>query len=289
MIDLKGKRVLVVGGAATSYEIDLASGTAATAGPVTRLDENEVIRDTAIAPPDTAPSQDPGDVYALTEGNKLLSFNSAAPAKVCTSASFSGQQTDERIVGIDVRPADQQLDHAFGDRCAMEAADQCLGRGGRLFARLEYHRVAGDQRGEDVPGGQVRGEVERSEHRENAVRLVADRHLASKRRLKLFLRSPVGIGGDRNLDLVDDRADLRLGFPQRLAGLARNHAREIVGLLADDIREAAKRFDAIGEGVGSPLGPRSARDRDLGGGVAYLARPQLRTGRRLCRHQFVSH
>ena len=43
------------------------TGTAATAGPVTRLDDGEVVRDTAIAPPATAPNQDPGDLYAVTE------------------------------------------------------------------------------------------------------------------------------------------------------------------------------------------------------------------------------
>ena len=118
-----GYAVLVVGGAATSYEINLGTGAAATAGPVTRLDENELVRDTAIAPPDTAPSQDPGDVYALTEGNKLLSFNATQPAKVCTSASFSGQQADEKIVGIDVRPADQQL-YALGSTGRLYTVDK---------------------------------------------------------------------------------------------------------------------------------------------------------------------
>ena len=99
-----GYAVLVVGGAPTSYEIDLSNGTTASAGAITRLDANEEVRDTAIAPPGTAPTQDPGDVFALTEGNKLLSINSAMPGKVCTSAGFTGQQADEKIVGIDVRP-----------------------------------------------------------------------------------------------------------------------------------------------------------------------------------------
>jgi hypothetical protein len=117
-----GYAVLVVGGVPTSYQIDLATGTAASAGPVTRLDDGEVVRDTAIAPPDTAPAQDPGDLFALTEGNRLLSLNSAAPGKVCTSASFSGQQADEKIVGIDVRPTDQQM-YALGSTGALYTVD----------------------------------------------------------------------------------------------------------------------------------------------------------------------
>ena len=88
-----GYAVLVVGGVATSYQIDLDNGTAATAGAVTLLDSGELVRDTAIAPPASAPPQDAGDVFALTESNKLLSFNSGVPQKVCTSAAFSGQQS----------------------------------------------------------------------------------------------------------------------------------------------------------------------------------------------------
>jgi hypothetical protein len=117
-----GYAVLVVGGAATSYQINLSNGTAASAGPVTRLDDNELVRDTAIAPPTSAPAQDPGDVFASTEGNKLLSFNSASPGKVCTSASFSGQQADEKIVGIDVRPVDQKL-YALGSTGRLYTVD----------------------------------------------------------------------------------------------------------------------------------------------------------------------
>jgi hypothetical protein len=113
-----GYAVLVVGGAPTSYSIDLGTGVAATAGPVKRLDDGELLRDTAIAPPASA-TQSAGSVYALTESNKLLSFEPGNPGKVCTSATFSGQAADEKIVGIDVRPADQTL--------------WALGSGGHLY------------------------------------------------------------------------------------------------------------------------------------------------------------
>ena len=109
-----GFAVLVVGGAPTSYQIDLSTGVAATAGAVTRLDSGELVRDTAIAPPSTAPTQTAGDVFALTESNKLVSFNPANPQKVCTSTALSGQQDGENIVGIDVRPSDTML-YALGN------------------------------------------------------------------------------------------------------------------------------------------------------------------------------
>ncbi|HEY6125398.1 MAG TPA: DUF4394 domain-containing protein, partial [Steroidobacteraceae bacterium] len=108
-----GYAVLVVGNVPTSYQIDLTTGVAATAGAVTLLDASEQVRDTAIAPPATAPTQLAGDVYGLTETNKLVSFNAALPQKACTSATLSGQQASENIVGIDVRPADTAL-YALG-------------------------------------------------------------------------------------------------------------------------------------------------------------------------------
>ena len=121
-----GYAVLVVGGAATSYQINLRNGTAATAGPVTNLDSGELLRDSAIAPPATAPNQDPGDVFALTESGKLLSINSAAPSKVCTSATFTGQAAGEKIVGIDVRPADQMM-YALGNAGHLYTVDEASG------------------------------------------------------------------------------------------------------------------------------------------------------------------
>jgi hypothetical protein len=42
-----------------------------------------------------------------------VSFSSSAPQKVCTSVQFSGQQSGETILSVDVRPADQNL-YALG-------------------------------------------------------------------------------------------------------------------------------------------------------------------------------
>jgi hypothetical protein len=117
-----GYAVLVVGGVPTSYQINLSTGVAATGGPVTRLDAGELVRDTAIAPPATAPAQAAGDVFALTETNKLVSFNVARPQNVCTSATITGQQGGENIVGIDVRPADMAM-YALGSTGRLYTVD----------------------------------------------------------------------------------------------------------------------------------------------------------------------
>lgn len=121
-----GYAVLVVGGVPTSYQINLSTGAAATAGAVTRLDASELVRDTAIAPPGTAPTQDAGDVYALTESNKLVSFNAAVPQKACTNVTLSGQASGENIVSIDVRPVDATM-YALGSTGALYTLDPATG------------------------------------------------------------------------------------------------------------------------------------------------------------------
>ena len=144
------------------------------------------------------------------------------------------QAVDARVAGERaalVGAADQQADDAFRNLRLVKAMDQELAGRRRLLRRLEHHRVAGDQRRDDVPVGQVRREIIGPEHGEHAVRLVADRDAVAERGLHLPLRRPLGIGLDRDLDLVDDRADLGPRFPQRLAGLARDQLGEL-GLLS---------------------------------------------------------
>lgn len=51
----------------------------------------------------------PGDVFALVAGNKLVSFNRDSPGTVRTTATVSGLQAGENLLGIDYRPADGRL------------------------------------------------------------------------------------------------------------------------------------------------------------------------------------
>jgi hypothetical protein len=117
-----GYAVLVVGGAATSYRIDLTTGAATGTGALTRLDANELVRDIAIAAPATAPAQQRGDLLALTESGRLLTINSAAPGKVCTNAALTGQQAGETVLGIDVRPVDGAV-YALGSTGRLYTVD----------------------------------------------------------------------------------------------------------------------------------------------------------------------
>jgi hypothetical protein len=98
--------VLSVNNAPTLNSINLATGAATSAGAVTGLNPGETIRGLAIAPPTNSPAQATGEVLGVSESNKLVSFNSAAPQKLCTSATITGAQSGENILGIDARPAD---------------------------------------------------------------------------------------------------------------------------------------------------------------------------------------
>ena len=44
-------------------------------------------------------------MVAVTETNKLISFQSGSPQKLCTTA-ITGMQGGENVLGIDTRPAD---------------------------------------------------------------------------------------------------------------------------------------------------------------------------------------
>ncbi len=132
--------VLVVGGVPTSYQINLDTGFAASLGAVTLLDDGELVHDTTIAPPASAPAQAPGDLLALTEGNRLLSFNRALPQKACTNAPLSGQQSGENILGIDVRPVDGAL-YALGSTGRMYTVDV---ESGELTLRSTLVAALGD-------------------------------------------------------------------------------------------------------------------------------------------------
>jgi trimeric autotransporter adhesin len=118
--------VLVVGGTPTLYSINLSTGAATSVAAVALLDSGESVRDTANAPPSTAPTQAPGDVYALTESGRLVSFTAAAPQKACTNVALSGQQSGEAIVGIDVRPSNQTL-YALGNMNRLYTVDVASG------------------------------------------------------------------------------------------------------------------------------------------------------------------
>lgn len=100
---------LLVGGAETVYTINLMTGAATAAGAITGLNGGETIVGLAVPVPAMTPAQAPGELLALTETNKLVSFNNGSPQKSCTTGAVSGLQASESVLGFDVRPSDGKL------------------------------------------------------------------------------------------------------------------------------------------------------------------------------------
>ncbi len=81
--------------ASTLFTINLATGAAT---PVGAIGGGRLIRDIAYA-------VRAENVYALTAGGRLISFNPGVPGAVNNSLAISGLGSGESIVGIDFRPA----------------------------------------------------------------------------------------------------------------------------------------------------------------------------------------
>jgi trimeric autotransporter adhesin len=110
------------GSVPTLYTINLNSGAVSSFGTVNGLNKGESIRGLAASLPASAPKQAPGNLVAVTEFNKLISFNNAAPQKVCTSAAVTGLSAGESVLGIDLRPADGNL-YALGSNARIYKID----------------------------------------------------------------------------------------------------------------------------------------------------------------------
>jgi hypothetical protein len=97
---------LMVGSATNIYTINLTTGAATSNGAIGNLQANETIRGIAVTPATTAPTNALGQMVATTVTNKLVSFTTAAPQKLCTTTAITGLAANENILGIDTRPAD---------------------------------------------------------------------------------------------------------------------------------------------------------------------------------------
>jgi hypothetical protein len=110
------------GSVSTLYTINLTNGAVSSYGAVSGLNSGEQIRGLAVSLPSSAPRQAVGNVVAVTESNTLISFNNAAPQKICTSGAIKGLGANESVLGIDVRPADGKL-YALGSNARIYKID----------------------------------------------------------------------------------------------------------------------------------------------------------------------
>ncbi|MBB3222912.1 DUF4394 domain-containing protein [Pseudoduganella umbonata] len=100
--------------------ISLAFGIAACGGSGNDDDHH-------VPPPaPEVPAMTPGDVFALTASNKLISFNRDTPGTVRTTATITGLQSGENLLGIDFRPADGKL-YGIGSTGRLYTIDTATG------------------------------------------------------------------------------------------------------------------------------------------------------------------
>ncbi len=84
---------------ASLYTINLTTGAATLIGAI---GGNQAIRDIAIQPRIEI-------IYAVTNGNSLISFNAQQPGVIQSTAALSGLVSGEVIIGLDFRPANGLL------------------------------------------------------------------------------------------------------------------------------------------------------------------------------------
>jgi hypothetical protein len=101
--------VLTVAGAPTVYSLNTMTGAVAGAQPIQGLASGENIVGISATPLANVATP-AGELLGLTSSNALFSFNSSNPTRLCSGPiSITGLATGENVVGIDARPADQNL------------------------------------------------------------------------------------------------------------------------------------------------------------------------------------
>jgi hypothetical protein len=113
----------------TLFDVNLGTG-AATAPRHIQLEPGESVVGFGAAPPVSAPGQAPGELLGMSESQRLVSFNRAAPAKLCTSVAVNGLAANEKVLGLDVRPADGAL-YALGSAGNIYTLDVVSGNAAR--------------------------------------------------------------------------------------------------------------------------------------------------------------
>ena len=93
---------------------------------------------------------------------------------------------------------------------------------------LNTTRIPRQQRRDDMAIGQVAGEIVRPQHGHRPVGMVAQ-HRFAKGHGGVRLSRPLGLRGDRQIDLAHHRADFGAALPKRLARLAGDQPRERFG------------------------------------------------------------
>ena len=170
---------------------------------------------------------------------------------------------DERRADV-FAGAGEEREHTRRHAGLVEDLDQAQRDTGRLLGGLEHHRVAGDERGSDHPGGYREREVPRRDHRTDSERLVGVR---------------VGFAGDLSepraarqaeclssvvLAEVDRLAHVGVGLGDRLPGLEDLQRRQLDPSRAQDRRRPEQDRGSLRPRSSTPRRPCGRGDVDRG-------------------------
>jgi hypothetical protein len=101
--------LLRVNGTYNLYSVNLTTGAASNPQALGGLNAGETVTGLAMAIPTTQPTQAAGQMLGLSVSNRLISFNTNVPNKLCTSTAITGLAANDSLIGIDTRPANNQL------------------------------------------------------------------------------------------------------------------------------------------------------------------------------------
>lgn len=101
--------LLQVNGTYNLYSVNLTTGATSNPMPLAGLNAGETVTGLSITLPTSQPAQAIGQMLGVSVSNRLISFNTLAPNKLCTSTAISGLQAGDTLIGIDTRPADNSL------------------------------------------------------------------------------------------------------------------------------------------------------------------------------------
>lgn len=148
---------LTVGNATGLYTVNLTTGAATNVGLIGNLNSGESILGVAAPAPATTPAQPVGELLALTENNRLVSFNSSLPQRLCTDAPVNGLQGNEVVLGIDTRPADRNV-YALTDAARLYTVNAATGT---VALKATLRAAAGDmtQPFQSLDGGNITVDV----------------------------------------------------------------------------------------------------------------------------------
>ncbi len=206
------------------------------------------------------------------------------PVRACEAEPAHGRVRDQCRAGL--RSALHHVEHAGGQAGGVGRLGVALAGQRRDVARLDHHRVAGEQRRDDVGVTEMEREVERPDHADHAERVMAQLLAGAARH-----RAIGQVALDQLVHQIEaDQQELDLGgrLAAQLAGLHDDGVCQIRGPVGQRLAKTGQMLGPLGQAQASP-----GRGR-LGGRITRLPHAFRRPGGlqhasagagRVCRHQ----